>query len=857
MSALDGSSPTFPQQKRVIPPPMPIDLPEPPAAQYDAFSSSPVSRSPLRNSIIIDPNTGTISEDGSAADIDNHDPWGQRTHNGMSHSPSPSITKFASSFAQKVGSLVSSASPHSQNVSLPTEAEIEADAEYQRERSRREAERILSLEARERKKVEERVLEMLGGSSDVRPRSQTLPPSPTPSNKEGGLTWWNAAKNRLTPGKEKDLTPAQQIIAETKAKEKDKRKSKDKDVFSDDTIRSTDPNRQALSLPPGARPPSAMVGGGASFVERPTPSTQKQVHPRTPSPARSSHEASLNFSLSDLTRVPGASPSLSTASSKDAPPLYAQFTPQGILDISGKTFDICSHKADSINLATLLTIARRFEKLERWSVNHVRALEDRMGDVEKWLVDKEKERQRDITKPTSDSSHEVQSPSRASPQVVREVTIERKTVEIDQEVKKEVNEMKEELGELRSRVSELGREMAKLGINESLSHPATPSEVSGFGIGRLGSPVFSSAGPSTPAMVKPKTQTVTSRHERDSPSSQSILQSETASIISSSTVMRTKLPYPTGDYTSPSPPNSPRGSVISTSAVSNLSRTRPMSNEIDVIPNQVSPNVGNSNAASPAQSAQQVSASPRARKRYTVALGQPLSSSPSPSPYNTPKDKERLPLNLLGDTKLDFGEDLFSEPQAVQLETAFISNLGHMQQNMKENDESQIILNDDDVGGIGGAQLRRQETIGKTPITLSRLSTPPPPSQVSTPSGVGLHRSPARASNSRLRAQSTYGTAVPSDIASSPAFSRSSTNLSTLSNTDNVERKLSLKSRTRSIDRFNLRDPGTPVGGSNFIDPLAVRKKATTANRMSVPVPAPGQRGRVADLRAFFDPEKQ
>lgn len=492
----------------------------------------------------------------------------------------------------------------------------------------------------------------------------------------------------------------------------------------------------------------------------------------------------------------------------------------------------------------------------------MRALEDRMSDVEKWLVDKENERQRQqsqglIEKPASDPSHGIQSQTPASPQVVREVTIERKMVEVDQEVKREVTEMKEELGELRSRVTELGQEMARLITNDTPSHPATPSEVSGFGIGRLSSPVFGSAGPSTPMMVKPKTQTVTSRHERDSPSSNSMLQSETASIISTSTVMRTKLPYPTGDYTSPSPPNSPRGSVVSASTVSNLTRTRPASNGNDVNSIQTSQNTGDDTTIpAPFRASnsfsQQVSASPRARKRYTVALGQPLSSSPSSS-FERPKENELPQLNMLESSKLDFGEGLFSEPQVVQLETAFMNDSAEKQN--KENEPLQINLDEDEENG---PTLRRQETIGKTAIVLSRLSTSPPPSQVSPLSvhGTGLQRSPARASNTRLRAQSSYGTAI-SNIAGPAVFARSSVNLSALSNNESMERKLSLKSRTRSIDRFNLKDTPSNPSGSSFVDPLIVRKKVTTANRMSVPIQASGQRGRVADLRALFDAEKR
>lgn len=486
-----------------------------------------------------------------------------------------------------------------------------------------------------------------------------------------------------------------------------------------------------------------------------------------------------------------------------------------------------------------------------------------MSDVEKWLVDKEKERQREREIADSASSEPFngtrplpQPLPQSSPQVVREITIERKMVEVDQEVKRHVYEMQEELGELRSRVSELGREMGRL--TTSGSHPATPSEVSGFGIGRLGSPVLGSAGPSTPTIVKPKTQTITSRHERDSPSSHSILQSETASIISTNTVMRTKLPYPTGDYTSPSPPNSPRGSIVSASTVSNLTRTRPLSNGTDVNFSQVPSSAGNSNTASPAQAnsngLEQISASPRARKRYTVALGQPLSSSPSSSSYERAKESEILPLNILADSKLDFGGDLFSEPQVVQLETAFLSNSPEKQS--KGQEVSHINLDEDE--GTGAVGLRRQETIGKSPIVLSRLSTSPPPSQVLIPNvhTTGLHRSPARASNTRSRTQSSYGTAI-SNIAGSSAFSRSSVNISTLSNDEPVERKLSLKSRTRSIDRFSLRDTPSTLSGNNFVDPLIVRKKANATNRMSVPAPASGQRGRVAGLRAFFDPEKQ
>ena len=76
----------------------------------------------------------------------------------------------------------------------------------------------------DRRLVEDRVLEMLESTKSLPPppsRSQTMPnpPSPSSSQKEAS-GWWAAAKSKLTPTKDKDLTPAQQIIQEAKAREK-------------------------------------------------------------------------------------------------------------------------------------------------------------------------------------------------------------------------------------------------------------------------------------------------------------------------------------------------------------------------------------------------------------------------------------------------------------------------------------------------------------------------------------------------------------------------------------------------------------------------------------------------------------
>lgn len=296
--------------------------------------------------------TGTLSEDGSPDFANENDPWGTRNGDRMDQSPSPSITKFASSFAQRVGTLVSSVSPGSQPGYLPTEAEIAAEAELQREQSRREAERILTQEAVERKKVEERVLEMLEASRTHPTRSQTAPspggpPSPTPSDKGGGSGWWSAAKNRLTPTKDKELTPAQQIVMDTKAREKEKRKSKEKEWPSNGKGKYQDPAYQSLSLPPGARPPGGMVGGGANVIPgspiSPSPHANRPVKQLggspTPSPSRSTEHSPIrphpNHVKGSGHPQSGTSPSTSAISSRDPPPLYAQFTSQGALDVPG------------------------------------------------------------------------------------------------------------------------------------------------------------------------------------------------------------------------------------------------------------------------------------------------------------------------------------------------------------------------------------------------------------------------------------------------------------------------------------------------------------------------------------------
>ena len=101
--------------------------------------------------------------------------------------------------AQRVGTFVEGINrPRS---ALPTDEELEAEAQRECDRSRREAELILTREAEQRRLVEERMLAMMDDPNSLPPPPSRPPgamsnsPSPVSSQKEkDGLNWWTAAK---------------------------------------------------------------------------------------------------------------------------------------------------------------------------------------------------------------------------------------------------------------------------------------------------------------------------------------------------------------------------------------------------------------------------------------------------------------------------------------------------------------------------------------------------------------------------------------------------------------------------------------------------------------------------------------
>lgn len=519
------------------------------------------------------------------------------------------------------GSAVESAS------SLPSDAEIEAEAERERERGRREAERILAMErmtTENRMSVEQRVLAMLQSEQErsapipVPSRSQsTQPPStpsPSASQKESG-GWWTAAKNKLTPTKD-PLTPAQQIIQETKSREKEKEKGrkaqkKEKRNKSKDSetewpasqeTKFSDPSYMKLNIPQ-------------------TPATVQQAQqlsssPSSPSPLPRSHPPSL-----------AASP-LRGPDHKQPPPLYAQFSSDGVLDVP----------------STLLAVARRFEKLEKWTVSHVRALEERMDDVERWLVEKEKEKE---------------SQSRQS--------------HADPDASQDISDIREEMTELQGRMSEIGREMAKLVTSPHLNN--TPAK--GHSVHRVAS---------SSSEIAVLSMTASPTHSYPTASGQEPTSPPTiAPLIPTSSGSRTRLPYPTGDYATPpdtvilaqghfaSPPHSPPSSVLSSSVTKQLSGLptgleTPASN-IPGLPGHSSPLNGPSpqskvtsspNLPPPKKSDfRHSSVSPTPRKRYTVALGGPIVD---PDRHrNTPSPIEQHSAAPLYSSTTDEESDDFQE----------------------------------------------------------------------------------------------------------------------------------------------------------------------------------------------------
>lgn len=762
------SSPKPAHQRRMtasaLPPPTSLNLPEPVYGHPGHAPGSPRRPpSPLRNEFT----HRRFSNESHSGDDDDDE---EEDHTWpRSRSPtSASVTQFAANLANRVNSFIS---PSIASRPLPSDEELEAEAQRERDKSRREAERILTQEAEERRAMEERVLAMMNSSPQSLPpprsRSQTLPnpPSPAHSQKDSSPSWWTAAKARLTPTKDKEpLTPAQQVIEETKAREKETKSAKGKDSEwpASSTSKYTNPAYLNLKIPPGGPPPRT------SSPTSPTPI-------RTPvnlSPARVT-QVPINLSPASIQR--GTSPGGSPA--REPPPLYASFTPSGTLDVPG----------------TLLLIAKRFEKLERWSVTHVRALEERMGDVERWLVDKENQRNKE------GSSNNNKLPPES-----------------------ELAAIQGDVTELQSRMSELGREMARLATS-----PAVLSSNNAI----RSSPVMSTAPPMESSNVIPHESTFSSAADTTfSEFSSSNTASALESIRSLSTPRRapsltarestspplarvstrrtpsgsrTRLPYPTGDYASPgeiiSPPHTPAsspppparpGSMV-ISGLPALSSPLELPAAITPPGRVSSPSLSGLPAPSmhsPRRGSVSPSPMQAGRKRYTVALGGPIVA---PSEVELDYESER-----------SVGMASFSS-------TAESS----------DDDEDYQNAPDETLGKKSAFRVMTAAKLGSNDLA----------------SAAPANNSPGN----HTRAQSTYS-GFPNPLQSNQAVSAQSTH----------------RFRSQSIDvRSDSTFGGDQA--NKFVDPLVLRRQEKTERGKGKPLVGPGKKVPVGQLVAFFDSERR
>lgn len=870
---------------------------QPEGGRPQQFSRPP---SPLRNGFVPDTSTGIDPHD---VESELHSGNGNHEHVHASRddrSPSPSgssVSQIAASFAQRVGSLVEGINkPRS---GLPTDEELEAEAQRECDRSRREAELILTREAEQRRFVEERALAMMDDTKSLPPPpsrpsgDMSNSSSPASSQKEkDSLSWWTAAKQRLTPTKEKEsLTPAQQVIQDAKAREKEQKKNakaKEKALGewpTNSQAKFSDPSLHNLNIP-------------SSPQRKPVLSS-----PVSPTPSR----PNLSNMAPNLTPSPMRSvDNLSVSPSREAPPLYTTFNEQGTLDVPG----------------TILIIAKRFEKLEKWTVGHVRALEERMNDVERWLVDKEGDREQKEKSPTSPTT-----------------------------VNSNMNDIRDEISELQGRVGELGREMAKLATAPSnpSSGPSRHSSAidSSHPINSTVATAYHHTSSTSVAASLPAHSRLSSTTARDSTSPPMATNIAATAGGASTKSSGTKLPYPTGDYTSPndsfSPPSSPptsgnskargvsfSGLPSSSTSSSIVSAANPIQHSVS--PTSSSPNLNlglnhgsprtsstslstkggtspnNLNAPSPSssksqqQQKRQSSVSPTPRKRYTVALGEPIRSQSPPmhdhdvdaTPLHNKRGVQPIPIGK-GQTLI--GTAMFSSSSSAGVGGGSGDGrnglLGSAFEDMEDPPQ------DETTGKSAASHLVNPGTSSlqninnnssntndnSDPFFFPATNKPLLQSQLPQTFPMTMTNTNPRPSRSRPRPQSTYTFGSSSTLMSSLSSFEHHSNHHTLNPPPQASiQPLKPRIRSKSTDqRFGSLDSlnsSTSVssasstssfgGGSNngsaavsgkFVDPLLLRKEnAEKAREKEQKGSGTGVRGRgkvaVGQLVAFFDEKK-
>ncbi|KZT54997.1 hypothetical protein CALCODRAFT_519040 [Calocera cornea HHB12733] len=323
------------------------------------------------------------------------------------------------------------------------ESRREAERILAQERGRQASQSVSEIE---RLDMEEEVLRMLGTPSKS-PRALppttgpgpglSGPPTPnsaapatpgTPGSGKGTPSWWTAAKARLTPSKEreangregKELTPAQLVIAESRGGKLRKQRSSSVGAsereregngrgrsswFSPRTsvdLASGSPGGQGGKKDWPAKgekkfddPAFALLNGNGNGNGPPTTGPQDHTRTRTQSLPPRAQQAGAGHLSAPSTPMHGPPTTShphahaqqvqagSTLSHSPAPSFLSAPLP-------GRSPYLSHTPSGALNLPdSVLAMASRLEKLERWTVAHVRALEDRMKEVEEYVVGRE------------------------------------------------------------------------------------------------------------------------------------------------------------------------------------------------------------------------------------------------------------------------------------------------------------------------------------------------------------------------------------------------------------------------------------------------------------------------------------
>lgn len=533
-------------------------------------------------------------------------------------------------------------------------------------------------------------------------------------------------------------------------------------------------------------------------------------------------------------------------------------------------------------------------------MGHVRALEERMGDVERWLVDKEEREQRTTGKDNeaevTDSSSKKEGPNQDQ----------------DEDIRNEVRNFREEVLELQGRIGELGREMAESSreraFEKVMPEKLSSSRQSQSAQIREGSPPPTSSSFAPVESVSPGAS--------DWPNLQShkrvpsVRESTSPPLLRSLSRQTTgsRLPYPTGDYApipldagavmsgTFSPPVSPPGSLNSRTPTGKITSAIPGVSANNHTPSGIG--LGLAIAAPSGAPGISSSASTYSTSYSNASFSSVSSISPStsPSPSPRPRGPQQSANANASPSNASKGRVLPIPPSSVKDQQAMstspsggrkrytvalgtpITRASAMMAGDNGSDSSYV---NGHTGNEDHSRLPRKgsnSSIGRaffssSPVSVGRgedggrgedFFGDETIGKSSSKSGLAAALKGGEKQNntqesdsftpthSRLRAQSAYG--LSSIVQQSPSQGRDSASL--LSTNSNGGGIAPLKPRVRS--QSTSPHPNTssvsPPSNSKFVDPLVTRKQeaGTKHGKLAMPRPLSGKIP-IGQLVKFFD----